>query len=104
MMTKPTYQMELSTDGNHKIVVTVDDPSGLDAALVVAKTAYAKLLGQESQAPHQGQTDALETKVPPICPHHHEPLAWVAKGRRGPFWSCHQKDALGNWCSYTQQP
>jgi hypothetical protein len=41
---------------------------------------------------------------PPECAVHHTPMVWVEKGKRGPFWSCRQKNEDGSWCSFTRQP
>src|SRR5438105_2639672 len=35
----------------------------------------------------------------PMCEIHQIPMVRM-KGKRGPFWSCHQKDEDGNWCDY----
>ena len=36
---------------------------------------------------------------PPICGVHQIPMVRV-NGREGPFWSCHEKNEDGSWCSY----
>lgn len=39
-------------------------------------------------------------ETPPVCDVHKVPMVQV-KGKSGSFfWSCHQKNADGTWCSY----
>ena len=35
----------------------------------------------------------------PICAMHNVPMVWQ-KGRKGFFWSCHERNADGSFCSY----
>ena len=35
----------------------------------------------------------------PTCEIHNKPMS-ARKGKYGPFWSCGEKDELGNWCKY----
>jgi hypothetical protein len=35
----------------------------------------------------------------PLCGNHQTPMVWQ-KGRKGYFWSCHEKMTDGGWCSY----
>ena len=43
-MNRTTYEVIMSTDGTHKVTVTVEDPGGIDAALAYAQGTYAKLM------------------------------------------------------------
>lgn len=36
---------------------------------------------------------------PPMCGVHEMPMV-LMHGRRGDFWSCHEKNPDGSWCSY----
>jgi len=42
------------------------------------------------------QLDAIE---PPMCRVHDLAMVQV-NGKKGEFWSCHQKNSDGSWCSY----
>ncbi len=101
-MNRPIYQVEVSTDGTHKVTVTIEDPGGIDAALAWAKATHAKLIRPEApsfnEAPtgKPGEPDGLE---PPVCQVHSSPMQRM-EGRRGAFWSCHQKNSDGSWCNY----
>ena len=49
-----------------------------------------------------GKTPTVEQdegQVVPMCAIHHVAMVWQ-RGRRGFFWSCHQKNADGSFCSY----
>ena len=88
----------MSTDGNHKVTVTIEDPGGTDAALAWARGTYAKLM--QAEPPSNGQVTAdVNTAKPPECAVHLLPMTRV-EGRMGPFWSCHQKNIDGGWCTY----
>ena len=94
---KKLYQIEMSTDGNHKVTVTIEDPGGTDAALAWAKGTYAKLV--QSENPRPAATAMVSPEPPPICGIHHLPMVQV-NGRKGAFWSCHEKNSDGSWCTY----
>ena|SRR3712207_3628127 len=97
MINRTTYQVQMSTDGNHKVIVTIEDPGGTDAALAWARATYAKLMRGDDSA-EQAAGPAPE-EAPPTCGVHQMPMVKV-NGRRGPFWSCHEKNPDGSWCSY----
>ena len=93
-MNRTLYEVTMSTDGAHKVTVTVEDPGGIDAALAYAQGTYAKLMESGTHAGNgNGSDDA------PICGLHRSSNVRVS-GRRGPFWSCHEKNLDGSWCSY----
>lgn len=94
-MNKTTYQVEMSTDGNHKVTVTIEDPGGTDAALAWAEATYAKLTRSNGR-PQPDMDNALQG---PECAVHFMPMVRV-QGKLGPFWSCHQKNLDGSWCTY----
>ncbi len=92
---RTTYQVMMSTDGHHRVTVTIEDPGGTDAALAWAKATYSRLLKANGQA-ELLQEESLEA---PECAVHFSPMERM-QGRLGPFWSCHQKNRDGSWCSY----
>ena len=99
MINRTTYQIEMSTDGQHRVVVTIEDPAGTDAALAWASATYARLLRSESSEDGPERDNAGNEAEPPVCGVHDVPMVRVA-GRRGPFWSCHQRNEDGSWCSF----
>jgi len=99
-MNKNTYQIEMSSRGDHKVTVVIEDPNGTDAALAWASATYAKLLRDAGSDYHRSQIDnAVPEQLVPNCQIHHHPMVQVL-GRHGSFWSCHQKNQDGSWCSY----
>ena len=93
-MNRTLYEVTMSTDGNHKVTVRIEDPGGIDAALAWAKATYAKLMNsQPSPADGNGLEEA------PVCAFHRIPMVHMS-GRKGPFWSCHEKNLDGSWCNY----
>jgi hypothetical protein len=90
--------------------VQSDDPAAVTEALVWAKKTHEQL-GRLPIKPFQplsnGDMDPLQqsarissdSDTPPICAIHNLPMVKV-QGKRGEFWSCHEKMADGSWCSY----
>ncbi len=93
-MNRTTYEITMSTDGTHKVTVTVEDPGGIDAALAYAQGTYAKLMKADKLPLAES-----DNNTPPECGVHHIAMVLV-QGRKGPFWSCHEKNIGGSWCSY----
>ena len=90
--------MTMSTDGQRKVRVTIEDPGGTDAALAWAKATHAKLM--RSEVPANGQiAEPMEHTEAPECGYHHLPMVRM-QGRLGPFWSCHEKNLDGSWCNF----
>ncbi len=112
-MSETTYQVTLAVDGNHTVSVASDDPAAVTAGLVWAQDTYKQLarLHQNQQtktaalrsiAKHGEQIESvadLEPEVAPMCGIHDVAMVLV-QGRKGPFWSCHEKMPGGEWCSY----
>jgi hypothetical protein len=110
-MAQSKYQVTLAVEGKHSVSVASDDPAAVTEGLVWAQATYKKLLGLRqgpqlgangqgaqgvSEPPYQrvdAETDA------PICGVHEVPMVWQ-QGRKGYFWSCHEKNPDGSWCSY----
>ena len=106
-------------DGKHSVSVQSDDPAAVTEGLVWAKKTWGQLvrlpgksfqgLAQEgreqvstaAKASAQSQAEAPDQTddPPPICGVHQVPMVHV-NGRKGLFWSCHEKDADGSWCTY----
>ena len=118
-MPNTKYQVNLSVDGKHTVSIQSDDPAAVTEGLLWAKKTWGQLLRlpgkpfqtltQESpeqpgqvakpEVRHQApQSDQIPLDAP-ICGVHHLPMVKV-NGRKGPFWSCHEKMPDGGWCSY----
>ncbi len=104
-MNQTKYTVELSVDGNHAVSVESDDPASITAALVWAKETHNKLvrLGRAQPATevlHENdESITLSSEDVPICEVHQIAMV-LMQGRRGDFWSCHEKTPDGSWCSY----
>ncbi len=90
--------MTLSVDGKHRVIITGHDPQEVTDALEWARDTYADLMGPLGPRGNTPPIDVLGDE-PPTCGEHGIPMVKV-QGRNGPFWSCHQKNADGSWCSY----
>ncbi len=100
-MSQTTYQVILSSDGKHTVIVTADDKETAKTAFGWAKATYDRLVevyGLKYEQYQKGQNNGNGEDTP-VCAVHKVPMAKV-NGRHGPFWSCHQKNADGSFCSY----
>jgi hypothetical protein len=90
--------------------VQSDDPAAVTEALVWAKKTYDQLgrlpakafqsLSKEGWEQIDHSVRSLpDDQEPPICAVHGLPMVKV-QGKRGTFWSCHQKNEDGSWCSF----
>lgn len=128
-MAQTTYQVILSTDGKHTVIVTSDDPEKVKAASGWAKATYdgiveryggkaypkhveggqnhngeaANHIGLNHSAAAQnhdfGDSQNQVAEQAPVCGVHGVLMVRV-QGKHGPFYSCHEKNPDGNWCSY----
>ncbi len=84
-----------------------DDPAALTEALVWAKKTYEQLRrlpvksfpASGAASPQDTQQQAQPPEHPPVCEVHQVPMVWV-RGKKGSFWSCHERMPDGSWCSY----
>ena len=95
-MSETTYQITLSTCGRHTVSVSGDDPKAVKAALGWLRQIQAVLVrfGEENQEPA-----AKGEEQTPICAVHRVPMV-KQPGKYGEFWSCHQRNPDGSFCSY----
>jgi len=105
-MAKVIYGFILSHDGKRSVSVKSDDPLALQEALPLAKqlqTALSEVGVSASPTSPISQPTASPPDVhqvqAPFCGVHSTPMTQV-QGKRGPFWSCHQRTLDGSWCSY----
>src|SRR6476660_3618727 len=104
-MTDIEYQVTLSVDGNHQVTVSGSDKRQVKEALAWSKQVYDKLRERAQRnsptptsLPQVGarpQIDQVEQA--PTCAIHQLPMTQM-HGRKGAFWSCHQKLQDGSWC------
>ncbi len=100
-MAQNTYQVILSTDGKHTVIATSDDVTTVKAALAWAKATYDQIVGsyglKHEQHHKRGEQNGEEAV--PVCPVHNAPMV-KQEGKFGPFWSCHERNEDGSFCSY----
>ena len=100
----------LRVDGKHSVSIESDDPAAVTEGLVWARKTWGQLvrlpgkgvqaLSEERlQQSDQAAASASDDEEHPICTIHNMSMVRV-NGRKGPFWSCHEKLADGSWCSY----
>ena len=99
-MAQTTYQVILSTDGKHTVIATTDDQAAAKAAFGWAKATYDRVVevyGTKADLHKAANGNGHESV--PMCGIHHVPMSKV-EGKRGPFYSCHEKNPDGSWCNY----
>ena len=99
-MAQITYEVKLSLDGNHSVLVRSADPSQMKVAISWAKATYTALAARYADAPASQEHQKAELPAePPICGVHDIPMVLV-EGKNEPFYSCHERDDEGRYCSY----
>ena len=99
-MAQVTYEVKLSLDGNHSVVVRSSDPSQMPVGIAWARATHAALAARYSDDPaSDDESHDIAPTEPPICGVHDIPMVRV-EGKNGPFWSCHERDDEGRFCSY----
>ena len=100
-MAQTTYQVILSSDGKHTVIATSDDPVTAKQACAWAKDTYDRLVqiyGLKYEQYQKGRENGNGENAP-VCGVHNLPMV-RQNGKHGPFWSCHQRNADGSFCSY----
>ena len=103
-MANTTYQVTLSLNGAHTISVTSDEPAAMKTAVAWAKATYDALVEHDRKAATPVAADRTTdaeagAAAAPLCAVHHQAMVRV-QGRKGPFWSCHERTDDGRFCSY----
>src|SRR4051794_29797101 len=101
------YQVSVSVAGNRSVAIASDDPALAQEAISWLRQRFGAATRptapavptpvQQIQAAVAPSIDA-EARAP-ICGIHGTPMKRM-NGKRGPFWSCHEKNTDGSWCSY----
>ena len=102
-MANTTYQITLAVDGRHTVTVTTDDAADTKAALTCGRALYEALVkryGAPEPAP-TASPHAVDggTAEAPMCAVNEMPMVRM-QGKRGPFWSCHERNEESPFCSY----
>src|SRR6266536_2083147 len=111
-MSQLKYQISLSSDNKYSVSVQSDDPLSLKQALPWVKKIQERLV--ELVEPEQTQavpSTPKQSPLPPVeaqpetprCGVHSTPMVSV-QGQHGSFWSCHQRNGDGTWCTYKPRP
>jgi hypothetical protein len=97
-----TYTVTLATSGRHTVTVSGDDPAGVSAAVRAWADNTLRLLAASRQPvaarPASGE-DGVNQEQPPVCGVHAIPMV-RQQGRHGQFWSCHEWNEDGSFCTY----
>lgn len=92
-MANTIYEVTVSANGVATVSVRSNEPTAIKSGLAWAKETLQALKTPAKSAPQEPKAEV------PVCAVHKLPMTKV-NGKRGEFWSCHQKDANGRWCSY----
>src|SRR3954453_17586423 len=94
-----TYQVTLTSDGKPAVSVTSADPDAAREAIPWVAQTYATLLKGARAMPRPATSVVAEqaAEEPPTCAVLHLPMTRMS-GRKGPFWSCHERLPGGRWC------
>ena len=103
-MSQVKYQITLSIDGNHSVSVSADDQASINEGLAWARGIYLKLRERSAAPATRSETVHHQITPPapqesPDCAIHKLPMTLMT-GRKGTFYSCHQKLDDGSWCPY----
>lgn len=98
-MANTSYQVILSSDGKHTVIVTSDERAVIDAALDWEQQTYDRLVARYGLKGEQTRRSSETSEAAPKCAIHRVPMAQV-QGKHGSFWSCHERNADDSWCSY----
>jgi hypothetical protein len=101
-MSQIKYQITFAVSGNHTISVSGDDKEALKEAVSWAKQVHTKLLATKQSDPQISNRSDQQQEAP-VCAIHSTAMTWQ-QGKKGFFWSCHQKLPDGNWCPFKPQP
>ena len=103
-MARTTYEISIDNTDHFFVTVRSDDPAAIEAAVPWTTKMYNRLTALSAAAWNAGgrmpEDETAEAgDEPPTCGIHHIPMVRM-QGKHGPFWSCHQKNADGSFCSY----
>src|SRR3982750_2612111 len=96
-----TYQVPPASGGKPAVSITSEDPDAAREAIPWVAQTYATLLKDARAIPRPATTVVAQPAAgePPTCAVHQLPMLRMS-GRKGPFWSCHERLPGGKWCEY----
>ena len=96
------YNITIATICKPSVTIATDDIIGVAQAVDKILASYARYV-EPAEPHHTSQqlavTNDLLNPVAPICAIHHKPMVGV-NGKRGFFYSCHERMDDGSWCRY----
>lgn len=114
-------ELYLSSDGKHTVHVSADTPEQLRDLVPAAKVLYREVVAEfgtkvqpmpeatpDTSNGHAAVGKRIDTvaqaqaAAAPLCLVHQKAMVY-RNGRRGPFWSCHERKPDGRWCGITQE-
>src|SRR3954466_9048642 len=103
-MTDIKYAISVIVNGQHSVNIEADDPIITSRALEWLSQTYRVSPTTKRAGEPEAPRLPLEAKPPeeaqaPLCGIHHRPMKLMS-GRRGQFWSCHERMPNGDWCDY----
>ena len=105
MLESITFQLSQTVDGKPKVLILANDPYAITVELGSIKTPPVYTAAPVTQLPTVVEQVGLDIQPPtqpttaPMCGVHHTSMK-LMHGKRGPFYSCHEKMLDGSWCSY----
>jgi hypothetical protein len=100
------YQVSVTVAGDQKATIEAADPTtAQDAIALFAQRFGAAVRPSAPVVPTPVQqiqaafAQPEKSQQAPTCAIHHQPMN-LMNGKRGSFWSCHEKMDDGSWCSY----
>jgi hypothetical protein len=94
-----TFQLRQTSTGKPKVLILADDPYAITVELGSIKTPPVYSAAQSASIPVVEQPELSEQPEEPICGVHQLPMK-LMQGKRGAFYSCHEKMPDGSWCNY----
>ena len=94
------YQIEIASDSKCSVVVVFDNRDDSEAAQEWAQMTYQRIMaGNGERVTRTGEPTGQTEEATPTCGVHQMPMVQV-QGRKGLFWSCHERGQDGKFCTY----
>src|SRR5713226_8164626 len=98
------YAISVIVNGQHSVNIEADDPMIASRALEWLSQTYrvspAPKRADEGAAPQVPlQVAPQQEAQAPLCGIHQKRMT-LMNGKRGQFWSCHEKMGGGSWCTF----
>ena len=94
-----TFQLSHTADGKPKVLILANDPYAITVELGSIKTPPVYSAASATSIAVVDQPAFAESPEAPICGTHHVPMT-LMHGKRGEFYSCHERMPDGSWCTY----